>query len=84
MDQMQVYEVEDILKNLGETDVNSWEQTRFITYCIAQANSKKKLKPSDVMKFSWDKTINRTGETSISKEDIERLKQKAEQYLNTK
>jgi hypothetical protein len=30
------------------------------------------------MKFSWDKTINRTGETSISKEDIERLKQKAE------
>lgn len=49
-----------------------------IAYVIAQCNSTKKLKPTDIMQFTWDSDT--TGETSISNEDIKRLKEKPKQY----
>lgn len=51
-----------------------------IAYIIAQCNSTKKLNPADIMKFYWDKTEE--DDTSISNADIERLKEKAKQYMN--
>lgn len=36
--------------------------------------------PSDIITFSWDEDA--TGDTSISNEDVQRLKNKAKQYIN--
>lgn len=78
LDKMQMYELEPLISNLHKKDRNSWEQARMIAYVIAQCNSTKKLKPTDIMQFTWDNDT--TGETSISNEDIKRLKEKAKQY----
>ena len=78
LDKMQMYELEPLISNLHRKDRNSWEQARMIAYVIAQCNSTKKLKPTDIMQFTWDSDT--TGETSISNEDIKRLKEKAKQY----
>lgn len=78
LDEMQMYELESLISNLHKKDRNSWEQARMIAYVIAQCNSTKKLKPTDIMQFTWDNDT--TGETSISNEDIKRLKEKAKQY----
>jgi hypothetical protein len=78
LDKMQMYELEPLISNLHRKDRNSWEQARMIAYVIAQCNSTKKLKPTDIMQFTWDSDT--IGETSISNEDIKRLKEKAKQY----
>lgn len=70
-----MYEVDTLLSNLQ--DKQAWEQTRLIAYLLAQTNSKKKLKLTDILSFDWDKEKTSTGNTSISNEDIDRLKQKA-------
>lgn len=73
-----MYELEPLLTNLHKKNKESWEQTRQVTYVIAQTNSSKKLKPTDIMKFVWD---DEDSDTSISNEDIKRLKDKAKQYI---
>lgn len=55
---------------------DSWEQARLISYLIAQTNTTKQLKLTDILKFHWEEEAD----TSISNEDVERLKQKAQQY----
>ena len=73
-----MYEITPYLKNLHLADKENWEQARFNAYVTAQINSTKKLQPTDIMAFPWDSKV--TSNTSISNEDIERLKQKAKQY----
>lgn len=73
---MQWYEVEACLKGLENKNKAGWEQTRFISYVTAQVNSTKKLKPTDILTFTWDKE-----ETIITNEDVQRLKDKASQTL---
>lgn len=83
---MQPYEVNMILEYIGNVDKTSWEQTRMQMYITAQVNSKKKIKPVDIMKFSWD-DIKQDIDTSISNSDVERLTNKAkelEKYFNKK
>lgn len=76
---MQMYELEPLISNIHKKNKESWEQTRLLAYITAQVNSTKKLKPTDIISFSWD---DETGDTAISNEDIERLKNKAKQYIN--
>ena len=76
---MQMYEVRAVMKYQHFAYKDSWEQARMQAYIIAQCNSTKKLKPSDIMKFYWDK--EEEGEdTFISNADVERLKEKAKLY----
>lgn len=56
---------------------DSWEQARLISYMIAQTNTTKRLKLTDILSFNWDESKN---DTFISNEDIDRLSQKAKQY----
>ena len=49
-----------------------------IAYITAQCNSTKQLKPSDIIRFNWD---NEPVEQIMTNEEIERLKQKANQTL---
>lgn len=73
---MQWYEINALLT--GKENKTSWEQTRMICYMIAQVNSKKKLKPTDILSFTWDE---KKEDTSITSADIDRLKNKAKQTL---
>lgn len=81
LDKMKWYEVEACIKGLENKNKASWEQCRFLSYIIAQVNSTKKLKPTDILSFAWDKPQTDDKNTSISNEDIERLKNKAKQYM---
>ena len=50
-----------------------WEQSRLVAY----TNSTKRLKLTDILKFHWD---DEEAVTSISNEDVARLRDKAKQY----
>lgn len=78
---MQWYEVEACLKGLENKNKAGWEQTRFIGYVTAQVNNTKKLKPTDILTFTWDKPEDVSKETIITNEDVQRLKDKANQTL---
>lgn len=73
LDKMQPYEVSAILEYIDVADKTTWEQTRMQMYITAQVNSTKKLKPTDIMPFTWDKEKKLNNDTSISNADIDRL-----------
>ena len=75
MDQLQDWEVYDIYSMLQYADSTSWEQTRWLMYVIAQVNSRKQLKVTDILKFSWDDVQKNT---RITDDEIQRLKEKAD------
>ncbi|CAG9894044.1 hypothetical protein BOVA604_1995 [Bacteroides ovatus] len=57
-----------------------------IAYIIAQCNSSKQLKVTDILKFDWDND-NHDKQEIITQEDVARLKAKATSIaktLNTK
>lgn len=58
MDDMKFYELSPILKNMNVSVKNDWEIARQLSYIIAQSQSTKKIKPSDIMQFPWDKGYN--------------------------
>lgn len=76
-----MYEIEPLINSLYKRNKDSWEQTRMTAYITAQCNSSKKLKPTDIMQFIWDDEET-AGDTSISNEDVKRLKEKAKLYIN--
>lgn len=77
---MEMYEVRAILKYSYYANRDSWEQTRFLGYLTAQANTKKKLKIQDIMQFDWDNDSTPVEDKSISNADIQRLREKAKEY----
>ena len=76
MDSLESWEVYDLYSSLQYADSSQWEQTRWLMYVIAQVNSKKHLQLTDVLKFPWD--ISSPAKTTISDDDIKRLKEKAQ------
>lgn len=72
---MQSYELNDIINNIPYIDKNEWERFRYTIYSNIQMNSKKKLKPTDIIKYNWD--IVEKENNNISNEDIKRLQEKA-------
>ena len=83
LDEMQMYEIDACLDGMSMCYKQDWEQCRMITYMIAQTNSTKKLKPSDIMSFAWDKEDDTEHDTFISNDDIERLKEKSNKYIQS-
>lgn len=81
LDFMQPYELAAITEVLEYTTKQEWEQVRFQSYVQAQSQSSKKIKPTDILKFGWEQD-NTKKDTSISKEDVERLINKANTVLN--
>jgi len=79
LDQMEMYEIRSLMKYEYYSRADQWETARLIAYMVAQVNSKKKLTFQDITKFYWEK--EQAEDTSISKEDIERLKAKADAYI---
>lgn len=79
LDKMTMGEVESFLTGLNRRHRDAWEQTRIIGYIIAQANSTKKLEQTDILRFPWDIENAEIKDTSISDEDMKRLREKAKQ-----
>ena len=75
---MDIIEVELFLEGLNRRNRESWEQTRFLGYIIAQVNSSKTLKQTDILRFPWDETDTEDRKnTSVSDEDMKRLREMA-------
>lgn len=79
LDSMQMYEARALMKYDYYSSKDSWEQSRLVAYVMAQVNSTKRLKPTDILQFEWDKQNNEANK--ISDEDIARLQNKAKDYL---
>lgn len=47
-------ELEAILSALEDKNRSEYEKLRMVIHSIYQVNSTKNLKPTDVLKFSWD------------------------------
>ncbi|MFK2699123.1 hypothetical protein ACIXR5_06720 [Bacteroides fragilis] len=77
LDRMTLAEVRYFLEGLGRRNRESWEQTRIIAYVIAQANSTKQLKQSDVLRFPWDEADDEKKCTPVTDEEVKRLRAKA-------
>ena len=80
LDHMQLYEAKALLKYSDYSSRDSWEQSRLVAYIIAQVNSTKKMRPTDIMKFKWDDEEH----IGISNDEIERLRNKAKAYEQDK
>lgn len=84
LDKMDFIEAESFLDGLNRRNRESWEQTRLLGYIIAQSNSTKTLKQTDILRFPWDEEEKK--DTSVTNEDMKRLRAKAkalESQLNT-
>ena len=82
MDTLQEYEIEPIVQSLPISEQNEWERTRFTAYCNLQKSSTKRISPQDLISFPWEKESDNTEEINgnsepLSKEDIQRLKEKS-------
>lgn len=79
---MEEYEIQDIISNLEYYERPEWERTRFQTYCNLQKSSSKRLSPTDLITFPWEKEESSTDQINgnsepLSKEEIQRLKEQA-------
>ena len=80
LDEMHFYEAKSLIKNKHFKTKDIWEMTRFLAYITAQVQCTKKIEIKDILKFPWEQEENTH---TITKEDIEALQKKAEEYLNT-
>lgn len=74
---MDLIEVESFIDGLNRRNRESWEQTRLLGFIIAQSNSTKTLKQTDILRFSWDEEEKK--DTSVTDEEIQRLRAKAKE-----
>lgn len=82
MDTLQEYEIEPIVQNLEYNEEGDWSRTRFLAYCNLQKSSTKKIKPTDLITFPWEKESDDTDQINGNSEpftqsEIERLKEQA-------
>lgn len=81
---MDFIEVESFIDGLNRRNREAWEQTRLLGFIIAQSNSTKTLKQTDILRFPWDEEEKK--DTSVTDEEMQRLRAKAKEYesqLNT-
>ena len=81
LDKMKPYELSIICESLHLKVKDSWEQARMISYMIAQTNSTKRLKPTDIIKFAWETEKEKEHKTQHAKpltlEDVDKIKARA-------
>lgn len=80
LDEMETYEIKALMNCEYYSHKDDWEQARLIAFMIAQVNSRKKLKFEDITSFYWEKEEEES--TAITKSDIQRLRERAKEYLN--
>lgn len=81
---MDFIEVESFIDGLNRRNREAWEQTRLLGFIIAQSNSTRTLKQTDILRFPWDEEEKK--DKSVTDEEMQRLRAKAkevESQLNT-
>lgn len=73
-----------VIKKTEDDFVDKWSQTRYIAYAIIQSQSTKKLKPTDILEFPWEKKPSTTIMTTLSKEELVKHAQQMEKIINKK
>lgn len=84
LDDMEMYEAKVALKYGYYAYKDVWEANRLTAYITAQVNSKNRIDIQNFVEFPWEKRKEEEKETSISREQIEYLKMKANNYINSK
>lgn len=74
---MDFIEVESFIDGLNRRNRESWEQTRLLGFIIAQSNSTKTLKQTDILRFTWDEEEKK--DTSVTDKEMQRLRAKAKE-----
>lgn len=64
---MDFIEVESFIDGLNRRNREAWEQTRLLGFIIAQSNSTKTLKQTDILRFPWDEEEKK--DTSVTDEE---------------
>ena len=86
MDELQIWECNELCDMLKFDSLPSWEQTRQLLYAIVQVNSKKKIKANDLIKFAWDEEYDENKQNNrnieITNEEIKMLAKKAQKYID--
>ena len=77
LDNMRYYEIRPLLDNMDRSVKSDWEQTRLVAYIMAQSNSSKKIKPTDIVSFSWDKKENTEKPTQLTAKQREEMIERA-------
>ena len=80
LDRAEWYELEILLQKYNEQNKEEWERTRFLSYIIAQTQSRKKLQLTDILKFEWDKKE----QTVENKEDIQKRMEMFLKHIESK
>ena len=81
---MDFIEVESFIDGLNRRNREAWEQTRLLGFIIAQSNSTKTLKQTDILRFPWDEEEKK--DTCVTDEEMKRLcvmAKEIESQLNT-
>lgn len=78
MDELTEYEAAILVQNLQFADRPRWEQTRLMMYSAVVPYSKKKITPTDIMKFSWESGTA----VNWSDEQIEKVEQQSAEFEN--
>lgn len=76
--ELELWQINGLIRDSYLCHSNEWEQARLIAYIMAQVNSKKKIKPTDLLRFSWEKEEAYTTKP-VSAEELLRLQNKAKQ-----
>lgn len=82
LDEMTWAEVDAYLTGLDEAERTSWDQTRMIMYTVAQCNSRKKLRPKDILPLPWDDEKPQHEEIDWAEVERMRAEVKLEQQKN--
>lgn len=80
-----MYEVRALMEYAYFAKKDSWEQSRMIGYITAQVQSKRKIKPQDLMEFPWEKEQDAENQ-GITTEQVDALRSGAkffEEQMNS-
>lgn len=84
LDKMQTYEISSLMEYGYYRNKDQWEQARLIAYVMAQVNSRKPIKPTDIIKFDWDGKREKEDAKPITKEQIEKWQKMAQSMIDNK
>ena len=78
---MTEYEVTECINNVDFVDKNERMLMRYQLYVAIQSNSKKQMKPQDILELPWDDRFLNKTEFEYDEKEEERLKNKADMYI---
>ncbi|WP_080902952.1 hypothetical protein [Parabacteroides sp. Marseille-P3160] len=79
LDEMSSYEISPLLERILSKKQDMWERARFTSLPIVQSFSTKKIKPTDIAIFPWDKP---DPDEVVSDKEKDRVFNKMKKYIN--